>query len=72
MPELHGEWTRTSKFNVETQFSLDLSSAYARSLAKALSCRSGKNICQQSESICDDKHQELPLGYLLKAYHENQ
>ncbi len=36
----------------------------------SLSFRSVNDNCQQPESICDNKHQKIPLGSFLKTYHE--
>ncbi len=33
----------------------------------SMPCHNGNNICQQLEPMCDNKHQELPLGSILKA-----
>ncbi len=76
---LYGELWRTSKFQVEKQFLIDLSLANECSLAAVNAhkfsppCRSGNDVCQQPESINDDKPLEFPPGSFLKVYHgENQ
>ncbi len=60
----------------KNSFSFDLSCPSERYLARVKvrnfsQCyHSGNNICHQHESICDNKHQVLPLGPFLKDYRE--
>ncbi len=35
-----------------------------------MSCHVRNHICHQPESMCDNIHQKMPLGFLLKAYGE--
>ncbi len=52
--ELYGAWWRNVKFKEEKH-------------TDSLSCRSGNDICQQPESICDNGHQAFLLGSFLKS-----
>ncbi len=74
--ELYGERRRTLKFKVEKQISFDLYCPYERCLAVAKahsfsqSRRNWNYVCQQYQSICDNKRQKLPFASFLKAYYE--